>query len=453
MGRGSVTGIRFDVDAYHPGFLGLVNHVDNLPHTAKISEILATSLTSGFAAGKQNRDRAVDTAVPQIRPTQILLDGELDLSNAYGINANDVSERDYLQRGEVLFNNTNSASLVGKSAVFRDSTLAVCSNHVTRIRPMEGVDPEFVALVLNTLQGLGYFASLCTKFNNQAGVNTATLANVRIPLPLPEERERLTSAMDTSRADRKAKLAEAAGLLAGLDGFVLQNLGISLPPSDSKKVFAVQMGYIRSQRRLDPDYYHPERVNALRLLQNTSDNIETATLNEVVTFTREHLPTPTETYLGLAHVQSHTGELADAKETALGTCTAFRLNDILFARLRPYLNKVYRAEMDGSCSTEFHVLRIIDNNLLLPDYLAAILRSRIVLSQTVHMMTGNTHPRLANDDVEHLRIPIPNIQAQEEIVAEIFRRRDRARRLRSEAETSWQEAKRWFEAQLLGNLG
>ena len=91
--------------------------------------------------------------------------------------------------------------------------------------------------------------------------------------------------------------------------------------------------------------------------------------------------------------KANTGELTDATNTASGNCSVFRTDDVLFARLRPYLNKVYRAEMNGCCSTEFHVLRVKDSETLLPEYLAAILRSRIVLAQTTHMMTGNTHPR------------------------------------------------------------
>ena len=46
--------------------------------------------------------------------------------------------------------------------------------------------------------------------------------------------------------------------------------------------------------------------------------------------------------------------IAWQKELAL----TYQANDVLFARLRPYLNKVYRAEMNGCCSTEFLVLRI-----------------------------------------------------------------------------------------------
>jgi hypothetical protein len=88
--------------------------------------------------------------------------------------------------------------------------------------------------------------------------------------------------------------------------------------------------------------------------------------------------------------------------------------------------------------------------LVLPDYLAAVLRSRIVLAQTRHMMTGNTHPRLANEDVVSLVIPVPVRAVQEAVAREVATRREAARRLRGEASESWERAKGDFETALLG---
>jgi restriction endonuclease S subunit len=122
---------------------------------------------------------------------------------------------------------------------------------------------------------------------------------------------------------------------------------------------------------------------------------------------------------------------------------------VLFARLRPYLNKVHRAERAGVCSTEFHVMRIRDRSRVLPDYLATMLRCSLIVAQTCHMMTGNTHPRLANQDVVNLIIPIPSKEVQQLIAAEVHRRRAEARRLRAEAKADWAEAKGQFEEQLL----
>jgi type I restriction enzyme, S subunit len=86
----------------------------------------------------------------------------------------------------------------------------------------------------------------------------------------------------------------------------------------------------------------------------------------------------------------------------------------------------------------------------MPDYLAAVMRSSLVLAQTRHMMTGNTHPRLTNDDVINLVVPVPDRTVQEKIAAEVVRRRETARQLREGARTLWAIARRHFEDELLG---
>ena len=238
--------------------------------------------------------------------------------------------------------------------------------------------------------------------------------------------------------------------MAGIDDFLLEALGIAPPAEDTRRVFAVSLAQMSGQGRLNSDYYHPERVQALRGLGRAADSMSVMPLADVVDFEREQLKAPGANYLSLAHVQGHTGELTDATDTASGSCFTFQTDDVIFARLRPYLNKVYWAEMNGCCSTEFHVLRVKDREALLPEYLAAVLRSRLVLAQTVHMMTGNTHPRLTNDDVANLTIPIPPPAVQETITSEMRRRQVEARQLRGEAEAGWAEAKRRFEEELLG---
>lgn len=114
-------------------------------------------------------------------------------------------------------------------------------------------------------------------------------------------------------------------------------------------------------------------------------------------------------YIGMASVESHTGRLSGVLETAEGDAFKFRAGDILYGKLRPYLNKVWLATFEGICSTEFHVLRVKNN--IKSELLYNILLSDVVLKQTIHMMTGNTHPRLSDDDVKKLIIPIPHNEA------------------------------------------
>ena len=168
-------------------------------------------------------------------------------------------------------------------------------------------------------------------------------------------------------------------------------------------------------------------------------------------FKRELVDTKStnHSFLGLASIQSDTGERIDSDEEVSGNAFKYKIRDVLYCRLRPYLNKVFLAEEDGICSTEFHVMQLIDDSLL-PEYLAVIMRSSLVLLQTKHMMTGNTHPRISPDDVKNLIIPVPNKNIQQHIVDEYHSRSQKARLLRNEAEKDWQNARELFEKQLIG---
>lgn len=353
-----------------------------------------------------------------------------------------------LHSDDILFARSGS---VGRTYIHEDlSQPAVFAGYCIRFRfDRTRVSPQFVYWWTKTEAYLRWVAAI-QRTAAQPNINKEEYKNSLIPLPPLEVQDTLVDAMDAARAERRAKLADADALLAGIDDFLLDALGITPPAEDTRRVFAVNLAQLSGQERLNSDYYHPERVQALRGLERAADSMTIAPLRDVVSFEREQLKTPGANYLSLAHVQSHTGERTDATDTASGNCFTFQTDDVLFARLRPYLNKVYRTEMDGCCSTEFHVLRVKDGVALLPEYLAAILRSRLVLSQTVHMMTGNTHPRLTNDDVANLTVPIPSLDVQARVAGEIVRRREQARRLRSEAEAGWAAAKRWFEVQLLG---
>lgn len=88
---------------------------------------------------------------------------------------------------------------------------------------------------------------------------------------------------------------------------------------------------------------------------------------------RQEKATPQECpdlpYIGLEHVEAHTTRLLGVGSTAEMRSTAkrFYTDDVLYSRLRPYLNKVWRADRDGLCSSEFIVLP--GNENIDPDFL------------------------------------------------------------------------------------
>lgn len=411
-------------------------------HVFDLTDI-ATGLTNGDHGGLTY----TSSGVRYLRGQSVTEDG-LDLSDELYISDEEHRrmERSEVIPGDVLF---TIAGSIGNACVVSRLSRANINQAIVRIRPSNAVMPQYLADFLNS--EYGKFQS--TRLANggvQLNINFSEVGGIRVAVPPPEKQRRLVETLEAAREARRAKLAEADALLAGMDACLLATLGLALPVADDHRSFALALGALREQSRLGPDYFHPERMLAIRAIQAAAARMDCSKLSSVVTFVRDQIKTPSENYIGLVGVQSQTGELSGVEEEVEGTCFTFERGDVLFARLRPYLNKVWCADANGCCSPEFHVLRVIDEKALQPEYLAAVLRSSLVLAQTRHMMTGNTHPLLANDDVINLVVPIPDLKMQQAIAAEIRRRRERARTLHADAEQGWAEAKRWFEEQLLG---
>ena len=178
------------------------------------------------------------------------------------------------------------------------------------------------------------------------------------------------------------------------------------------KVFLINRGETSS--RLDAVFYSPRRTRAIRALRESGRRLER--LAEVGDFVDEivsEIPPGLE-YVGLENIESGAGDYSHAEEKdGISAARVFRAGQVLFSRLRPYLNKVALAKSGGVCSTEIYAIQA---RALRPEYLAAFLRSDIVLSQTEYMMTGATLPRLQLADVKDLLIPILSEREQNRII-------------------------------------
>lgn len=98
-------------------------------------------------------------------------------------------------------------------------------------------------------------------------------------------------------------------------------------------------------------------------------------------------------YVGLEHIDSgsflleRVGNARDVRSAK----TRFRAGDVLYGKLRPYLDKAVVAERDGICSTDILVLRPIASVSV--KYLLAVLHSRPLLEHAAQTTHGVNHPR------------------------------------------------------------
>jgi hypothetical protein len=347
-----------------------------------------------------------------------------------------------LERHDIL---TGRVGGLGCFAEYPHEAPASFSDNTLRIRPHADQKPRvaFVTAFLNSAIGNAQLIR-DSRGGLQKVVTQQSIGSIVVPVLGTSER-RLVGELDAARAERDRALAEADRLLTSTDELVIKLLGIKPRPVPQRLGYALRLGSIKASSTLSADYFHPERMVALHQIES----LPNAPLAEVVSFKRNIVRTPgVSRYIGLASVASQTGQLTDAVETATGSCFEFQAGDVLYGRLRPYLNKVWIADFDGVCSTEFHVMAP-DPSRLLAEYLAVVMRTRLIVAQTKHMMTGNTHPRISNDDVARLLIPLANKATQLKIVEAAKHSQRQSMELRAHAETIWREAREKFERQLL----
>ncbi|WP_280812710.1 hypothetical protein [Variovorax sp. TBS-050B] len=404
---------------------------------------LATFIQYGIS----ERANTGGLGVPMIRMNNLQANG-WDLSDLKHIELDDLDlDRYRLLKGDLLFNRTNSKELVGKCEAFGEDGDWVFASYLIRVRlDTQRAVPGFVSAFLNSPAGRIQIDQVSRQVAGMSNVNAEELRDLLIPLPNISEQERLLAELEAARIERDRASAEADRLLYAVDELITSTLGLPEVSTPTQGGYAIRLGLAKTVSTISADYFHPERMGALKAIKA----LPNAPLGSLVSFQRKLVSSPGKArYIGLASVASHAGQLTDAIETAAGQCFAFETDEVLYGRLRPYLNKVWLAQFAGVCSTEFHVMRVRDRSTLLPAYLAVVMRTRLIVAQTKHMMTGNTHPRLANEDVVNLLIPLAEIATQQRIVDETLIRQVEATRLRAHAEALWQKGRARFAQQLL----
>lgn len=175
------------------------------------------------------------------------------------------------------------------------------------------------------------------------------------------------------------------------------------------------------------------RQSVLEKLLNS--HIPNSTLGELLQPRRERiipsLKNQEMPYVGLDSIEP--GALTLSKIETLqqtkSSCFLFCKDDVLYGRMRSYLNKVFKADFKGAASTEFIVFP--KSEKILPDYLKYLLHQhRFVVFATKN--SSGDRPRVKfEEDLAPFHFYLPTLPEQQKIVDEIekaFRSTDKVQK-------------------------
>jgi len=422
---------------------------------------IATYVKTGFPAGA-NLQSHNEQGIIQIRPTNIDENNLLSFEKNIYIKP-EIAEKkrnELLKKGEVLFNNTNSQELVGKTAYFDLDGKYFCSNHITRIKVNEElVLPKYLWVLLNQYQKNKVFFKLCTNWNNQSGVNIELLKNIKIPIPSLSTQNKIVQLMDNAYNLKKQKETEAQQLLDSINDYVLSELGIKLPELKDQMTFVVYTNDIKGGR-VDPRYYKPiflEFVNELikrkdiKYLGEISKYIGSGATPKAggsdYTTKEEGIP-----FIRIINLKNNTIVLDEDTlyikrniHEGMLKRTQLKTNDVLLTMAGTIGVSVVVPKNIEEANINQAIARIVLKEDVNPFYLSAVLNSQIGKIQTDRYSRPSVQANINLEEIRNLKIPLPPLEVQNKIAEEVKRRMQKAEELQKEAKEVLERAKREVE--------
>ena len=127
--------------------------------------------------------------IPMFRMNNIV-NGEMQDYPLVYVNLNDTALCQYkLEKGDILFNRTNSMDLVGKVGVFKLEGDYVFASYLIRIRVSKDNNPYFVNYALNSYPIQCSLRSKATPAVSQANINSKSLRGTSILIPKEKQEQ------------------------------------------------------------------------------------------------------------------------------------------------------------------------------------------------------------------------------------------------------------------------
>ncbi len=378
---------------------------DQLPDGWKLLSLgdprVCTEIRSGFACG----EKEIVGGVPHLRMNNISANGRADFSLIRRI-PHEVADRAgrWLDKGDVLFCNTNSTELVGKACLFPGwKERCTFSNHLTRLRAnRKTVLPAWLLIVLRHLWRSGFFATNCREFVGQSAYNQDKLRELLIPIPPLAEQRRIVARIEelTTRLRQAAELhSEAERRTAGVFQAALESAFsereiADWPKYEAKRLFSPVKGQVdpREHPYVDMPHVGPDSIESgtCRLLPDT-------------------IQTPRQ--LGLK-----SGKYL------------FSPQHVLYSKIRPALRKVALPNFAGVCSADMYPL-LPNTDIITREFLALCLLSPGFTQYAVDKSVRNAIPKINRKTLLAFEMPVPSKKVQAEIVRKLFGLQAEARKL------------------------
>ncbi len=171
----------------------------------KTTPLQSLCVTNGQYGTSVKADASETTGVPVLGMVNIF-DGRIRWEKLNYIQLSEKELKKYrLEKGDILFNRTNSAELVGKTAVFDGSREAVFASYLIRLKAhRELADPNYISAYINSRGGRRFIEANMARAIGQVNISASTISKMLVPIPTLIEQRRIVKTLDAkNRATEK----------------------------------------------------------------------------------------------------------------------------------------------------------------------------------------------------------------------------------------------------------
>jgi type I restriction enzyme M protein len=201
----------------------------------------------------------------------------------------------------------------------------------------------------------------------------------------------------------------------------IAKIKIPLPPKEIQRKIVVEIEVLEKKEAEAKDKIE-EINNKIGILLSTVTGEQVA-LNKVAPYVNESEnigKISLSTYVTTDNMlQNKLGVIPFVGTPNITSITKYKEKDILVSNIRPYLKKIWFANITGGCSKDVLVFRSSDESLFLPKFIYYMMRRDAFFDYVMEDKKGVKMPRGDKAKIMRYIIPIPSIDEQQTIVSEI----------------------------------
>ncbi|WP_214776034.1 restriction endonuclease subunit S [Exiguobacterium sp. s37] len=368
-----------------------------------------------------------------------LKNNTLDFSNVKLISNEDhfaIQKRSKVDKDDILF---AMIGTIGNPVIVKeDREFSIKNVGLFKKIPETNINMEYIFFYLD------FISDMLRKNSSgavQSFVSLKVLRNLPVPLPPFEDQQIIVDYLNEinvhlSKIDQKIKKLNTLQLNfpfqleKSILQYAMQGKLVNQDNSDEsastllkriseKKEQMVKEKVIKKEKTLPP-------ITEEEIPFDIPDTWEWVRLKNISTFGNFNQASPEKIksddwVLDLEELEKNTGRILEQKKASEKMIKSnkykFNQNDVLYGKLRPYLNKVTIAPHEGYCTTEIFPITLIKG--VYPKYIQYVLMSPYFLNYAHSLSYGVKMPRLGTTQIANALIPLPPANEQIKIVEKI----------------------------------